>query len=449
MQTFYHFTTCLYVILAPLASGSLPGFSGYAGIQWLYVPAAILSCIRKDDHTASRALLQSDTPTSLSGGTATNSVAAADNSPSPIYSSLPEDTSSPTAVGISVQIPILPADHTPAPASVAADFTLSPTFTTEQTPALAITGAPAPTLADSVTLSTPVAVSMFGVDTATSLASAPEVASASFSESTPPVATADTPQQAEVPPGSAPNSVPDYTAASPPQQQWFFAGATLTTMPRAEAIPGRIFYDFDKVTVKPPIEVMHAAGFNAVRVETSLGQCIGPDLEFDNSGDVLGREMNYLLDFGCISTQVAVAVMAKARNMKIILTVNFGPDIPTAWYDYTYVQMLQAIDVEVRRQIAPFLQAGVQPDIVLLENEGSAGFLYNIVLPDGTTYARGSGGSGIPNSQVQQEVSGQLPTGAIQSYPQLAGYYKQEIISLTAAIQQVHTTGMSMTTCAV
>ncbi len=52
------------------------------------------------------------------------------------------------------------------------------------------------------------------------------------------------------------------------------------------------------------------------------------------------------------------------------------------------MQMLSAIDTEVRRQIGPFLQAGIQPDIILLENEGTSGFLFNIVLPDGTTYAR-------------------------------------------------------------
>ena len=46
------------------------------------------------------------------------------------------------------------------------------------------------------------------------------------------------------------------------------------------------------------------------------------------------------------------------------------------------------IDAEMRRQVAPFLQAGIQPDIVLLENEGSAGCLYEIKLPNGDTYSR-------------------------------------------------------------
>jgi len=51
---------------------------------------------------------------------------------------------------------------------------------------------------------------------------------------------------------------------------------------------------------------------------------------------------------------------------------------------------------------------------------------------------RGSGGdASVPDSQVQQEICGELPTGLINSYPQLAGYYKQEILSLSSAIQQV------------
>ena len=54
----------------------------------------------------------------------------------------------------------------------------------------------------------------------------------------------------------------------------------------------------------------------------------------------------------------------------------------------SYVQMLAAIDAEMQRQVAPFLLAGIQPDIVLLENEGSAGCLYEIKLPNGDSYSR-------------------------------------------------------------
>ncbi len=132
--------------------------------------------------------------------------------------------------------------------------------------------------------------------------------------------------------------VPDYTSGTS-QQQWFLAGGDVGTTLRAEAIPGRVFYDFDGVTVKDPFDVLQDAGFNAVRVETFLTQCTGPTMSFDNSGDVLGRELNFQLDDGCIDIQVQTAQLGKARNMKIILTVNFGTAIPTAWVGYNYVQV--------------------------------------------------------------------------------------------------------------
>ena len=55
---------------------------------------------------------------------------------------------------------------------------------------------------------------------------------------------------------------------------------------------------------------------------------------------------------------------------------------------YSYVQMLSAIDAEMRHQIRPFLEAGIVPDVVVLENEGSSGMLYDIKLPNGDTYSR-------------------------------------------------------------
>ena len=234
------------------------------------------------------------------------------------------------------------------------------------------------------------------------------------------------------------SALPDYTSTTiAAQQQWFLAGAAAGTTLRTEAIPGRTYYGFDGVTVTDPFDVFQASGLNAMRVETALSQCTGPTPPFNNSGDVRLRELNFALDFGCIDLQVRTAALAKSRNMKIILTVNFGTDIPAAWTNYSYKQMLQAIDIEVRRQIAPFLEAAIQPDIILLENEGTSGFLFNVILPDGTKYARGSGAvPSVPASQVQQERSGQLPTGLIVSYPQLAGYYKQEILSLCSAMQQ-------------
>ena len=46
------------------------------------------------------------------------------------------------------------------------------------------------------------------------------------------------------------------------------------------------------------------------------------------------------------------------------------------------MQMLSAIDIEVRCQIQPFLLAGIQPDIVLSETERATGMLHDVTLPE-------------------------------------------------------------------
>ena len=220
------------------------------------------------------------------------------------------------------------------------------------------------------------------------------------------------------------------------QPQWFYAGGCLGTVLRAEAIPGRQFFDFDGNTLKDPFSVMQDAGVNAARVEAFTTSTLGACPPFDEN-NVLNRELNFELDDACLVTQVTSAQIAQNHNMKVVLTLNMGFDIPVAWQDYNYIQMLGAIDGEVLRQLTPFLQAGIQPDIVLLENEGTDGILYNVVLPSGETYARGTGGdANVSALQVQREQCGQLPTGNMASYPQLAGYYKQEILSARRAIQQ-------------
>ena len=142
-------------------------------------------------------------------------------------------------------------------------------------------------------------------------------------------------------------------------------------------------------------------------------------MSFNNSGDVLTREMNSLLDIGCIDVAVYTAALAVERSMKVVLTINLGADIPVAYQQYNYSQMLTVIDAEVRRQLDPFLQAGIQPDIILFENEQSAGFLYTITLPNGDSYDRGTGTNAqVSAAQLQQELCGQLPTGKLRHQSQ-------------------------------
>ncbi|PRP86581.1 hypothetical protein PROFUN_05219 [Planoprotostelium fungivorum] len=204
------------------------------------------------------------------------------------------------------------------------------------------------------------------------------------------------------------------------EKQWYYSGAALGVLYRERNIPGRIFYDFDRKTVKDPTEVMNSAGFNSFRVETWSNTCDGPSV-FNNT-NVLPRERNYQI-FGkdnCMDTQELVA-----KGWKYVHTINMGEDIPQAWMNYTYKQMLGAIDQEVRRQLKPFLSAGLRPDIILFENEGESGFLFYEVKADGSRVIR-SGDS-----------CGAKPTGNFEaSWPQLAGYHKQQIASVRAAVTE-------------
>ena len=78
-----------------------------------------------------------------------------------------------------------------------------------------------------------------------------------------------------------------------------------------------------------------------------------------------------------------------------------------------HLQMLIGIDIEVRRQIRPFLSAGIQPDIILLEAEGTTGVLYAVTLPNGQLHSRGVADGLVSQDQLQMEVCGQLPTGHV------------------------------------
>lgn len=208
----------------------------------------------------------------------------------------------------------------------------------------------------------------------------------------------------------------------------FLAGACLSTLPRQRVIPGRVFYDFDGFTPKDPMDVFVDSGFNSVRVLTSRDQPLTTN-SFDNDGDVVRREQNFELDLGGIDLQVKLALQATQKNMTIIHTINMGQDIPLEWQNYSYKEMLQQIDAETKRQITPFLEAGVQPDIILLENEGTDGFLFQVNTTNGQVHNRGILDGGIDQGTLEKELRGIIPTGNIACYPQLAGYYKQEILT--------------------
>ena len=144
---------------------------------------------------------------------------------------------------------------------------------------------------------------------------------------------------------------------------------------RMEAIPGRVFYDFDGVTVKDPIQTLADAGVNAIRVETSRSMGLGPT-HFQNNASTRSEELLFELDFGGIDIAVKTAQRAAALGMRLQLTINQGFTIPKALKSLDYDRMVDAVQSETKRQLQPFLDAKIVPDIILFENEGSDGFLF-------------------------------------------------------------------------
>ncbi|MCJ1340673.1 hypothetical protein MMC09_005969 [Bachmanniomyces sp. S44760] len=219
------------------------------------------------------------------------------------------------------------------------------------------------------------------------------------------------------------NTTQTNDTASLVQKQAFWAGADIGTVVRAKGIPGRVFYDFDGTTVKDPIQTLGDVGVNAFRVEGSPGQCLGPTT-FSKLPSPLAKELTFSLNPGCYDTQVETAQQATALGMKFVLTINQGLNIPEAWLSYNYAQMVAAVKNETKRQLQPFLDVKLVPDVILLENEGTSGFL----MRDNTTgHTRGNHDDKASAETVKAELCGQKPSGNIASYPQLAGFYKAEI----------------------
>ena len=197
-----------------------------------------------------------------------------------------------------------------------------------------------------------------------------------------------------------------------------------------EAIPNRTFYNYDGITVKDPIKTLADSGLNAIRVETSRAMNIGPTT-FQNNASVGAEELLFTLDWGGIDMAVKTAQRATALGMRVQLTINQGFTIPKDLESLDYAGMIGAIQDETKRQLQPFLDAKIVPDIILFENEGSDGFLF---IEESTGHVRGSNDGKATASKVDEEKCGKIPTGNMDSYPQYAGYLKAEVIACNEAI---------------
>ena len=231
----------------------------------------------------------------------------------------------------------------------------------------------------------------------------------------------------------APTSISNFTNGSASSLNGqFWAGATLGTLIRMEAIPERKFYDFDGTTEKDPFITLGDAGVNAVRVEGMRGQCLGPT-NFVNNGSTLGEELTFTLDWGCLDIQVQTAQRGVEQGMRVVLTINQGFNIPEGMESYSYNQMVGEVQKETKRQLQPFLDANIVPDVILFENEGSDGFLFK----DTTTgHVRGHKDGKVSKEQLDKELCGLVPTGIFDSaYAQYAGYLKAEVAACNEIIK--------------
>ena len=222
------------------------------------------------------------------------------------------------------------------------------------------------------------------------------------------------------------------TSSPPARCQFPWVGATLVTQERLEHIPGRTFLDFNGQPTDAVI-FFAANNFNAVRVNVNYGQAMGTT-NLDNS-NLNSRESNFTLDFGGVDFQVDMARRVKATGGKILLMMSLGQNgptnnlheyIPVAWLNYTYAQTCTAIDSAVRQMLDQFLNAGIQPDIILLENEGDSGMLFQ------TT---NSLGQYVLRDDTTTDPMSATATGTYKIWPKCAGYYKQMILSMKDELQ--------------
>lgn len=119
----------------------------------------------------------------------------------------------------------------------------------------------------------------------------------------------------------------------------------------------------------------------------------------------------------CSGIQVQTARRAVALGMRIISTMKQGLTISAELESLSQSQLINQIQIETKRQLQPFLIAKVLPDIYLLENECFDGFL---ITEASTGHIRSINDGKASPATINEEICGQIPTGNMASYPQLA-----------------------------
>ena len=99
-----------------------------------------------------------------------------------------------------------------------------------------------------------------------------------------------------------------------------------------------------------------------------------------------------------------MAQRAKTAGMeRFQVTINQGSNISREMESYSYAQVIDNIKTETKRQLQPFLDANLVPDIILLENEGSDGFLF---MEESTGHTRGIDDGNPSADKINRELCG-------------------------------------------
>lgn len=231
---------------------------------------------------------------------------------------------------------------------------------------------------------------------------------------------------------SHPTQAQDFNPA-PTSRRFMIAGGCIAQLERFESIPGRRYLDFSG---KPtdPVAFLARNGFNAGRVGDYFIYSLKAPRP-DNSGDVNNRERNFRLDKDGLDRQVRTAKRLQATGQKVVLTLHFGADgpvdnwheyVPDAWKDLTYAEVCSEIEKKTRIYLGAFLDAGIQPDIIVVGNESNSGMVYQYLGRDGKMHIRDT------KTHPNDSTAG----GDIRNYPKFAGFFKAAILSAKATLRK-------------
>ena len=218
---------------------------------------------------------------------------------------------------------------------------------------------------------------------------------------------------------------PGLAQSKPTTRRFEYVGACVGTHPALERVPGRVWEDASGRPVDP-LALLRQSGVNAWRLFAAYRD--PARITSADSRDVDQREANFALDFGDPADALALARRVHAADTHVLLTLQFGQDgpvdnwheyLPPSWVGLDYPQTLARLDVATRNLLRPYLLAGVQPAVIIVENEADSGMLFQTLGDDGKMKVR----------DTARDPNDNTAGGHYQNFPKYASYFKRVILS--------------------